>query len=263
MGNDHGTAIASVPTSQRLAATRQGSVQPVPVDFLRDVASLAWKDLRIEFRSREILYTMAFFGVMVLLIFSFAFVKDGTPMGDVVPGILWVAVAFSGTLGLSRAFDRERESETMRALLLAPTSRTAIFLGKALSICMFMFVVEVVVVPLVALLFGAPLFGHPLPLVLTLVLATAGFAVVGSVFAAMLLRVRSRDVLLPVVLYPILVPLLIAGTKATAALLADTAVLGAAGADLASAYFWIKFLVVYDAMFIVVALWTFESLVIE
>ena len=239
-----------------------GSVKPAPVDFLRDVATLAWKDLRIELRSREILYTMAFFGVMVLLIFSFAFIKDGTPIGDVVPGILWVAIAFSGTLGLSRAFDRERESETMRALLLAPTSRTAIFLGKAVSIAVYMALVEIVVVPLVVLLFGAPLLDHPLPLLLVLVLATVGFAVVGSVFAAMLLRVRSRDVLLPVVLYPILVPLLIAGTKATAALLAGVGAFGV-GADLADAYFWIKFLVVYDAMFVVVALWTFESLVIE
>lgn len=247
---------------ERLAAMRESSVKPGSVELLHDVATLAWKDLRVEFRSREILYTMAFFGVMVLLIFSFAFIKDGTPIGDVVPGILWVAIAFSGTLGLSRAFDRERESETMRALLLAPTSRTAIFLGKAVSIVVFMAVVEVVVVPLVVLLFGAPLFDHPLPLLLTLALATAGFAVVGCVFAAMLLRVRSRDVLLPVVLYPILVPLLIAGTKATAALLDGAGAIGA-GADLETAYFWIKFLLVYDAMFVVVALWTFESLVIE
>ncbi|WP_428263764.1 heme exporter protein CcmB [Haliangium sp.] len=230
------------------------------MEFVRNVATLAWKDLRVEFRNREILYTMAFFAVMVLLIFSFAFVREDGTVGDVVPGMVWVAVAFAGTLGLSRAFDRERESETMRGLLLAPASRTAIFLGKALSIAVFMLLVEMVIVPLVVLLFGAPLFDHPVILVLTLILATLGFAVVGSVFAAMLLRVRSRDVLLPVVLYPILVPLLIAGTKATASILPG----GPAGvADLESAYFWLRFLLVYDAIFLVVALWTFESLVIE
>lgn len=230
------------------------------MEFLRNVATLAWKDLRVEFRSREILYTMTFFGVMVLLIFSFAFVKEDGTVADVVPGMLWVAVAFAGTLGLARAFERERESDTMRALLLAPTSRTAIFLGKAASISVFMLLVEAVVVPLVVLLFGAPLFEHPLPLVLTLLLATAGFSVVGCVFAAMLLRARSRDVLLPVVLYPILVPLLIAGTKATAAIMSAGP---GGGADLVTAYFWIRFLLVYDAIFVVVALWTFESLVIE
>ncbi len=232
------------------------------MEFLRNAAAVAWKDLRIEFRSREILYTMTFFGVMVLLVFSFAFVKDGQAITDVVPGVLWVAVAFSGTLGLSRAFDRERESDTMRALLLAPVSRTAIFFGKAMSITVFMLVVEIVVVPLVALLFSAPLFEHPFLLIAILVLATVGFSVVGSVFAAMLLRVRSRDVLLPVVLYPILVPLLISGTKATSALLAGAERIGV-GADLESAYFWLQFLAVYDVTFLVVSLWTFESLVIE
>jgi heme exporter protein B len=232
------------------------------VEFVRNIAILAWKDLRVEFRSREILYTMTFFAAMVLLIFSFAFIKESVPIADVVPGILWVAVAFSGTMGLSRAFDRERESDTMRGLLLAPTSRTAIFLGKALGIVVFMLLVEVVIVPMVALLFDSPLFDHPIPLVLIMVLATVGFAIVGSVFAAMLLRARSRDVLLPVVLYPILVPLLIAGTKATSALLEGAGQVGAV-ADLGTAYFWIEFLLVYDGVFILAALWTFESLVIE
>jgi len=232
------------------------------VEFLSHVATVAWKDLRVEFRSREIVYTVAFFAAMVVLIFSFAFIKESVPVSDVVPGILWVAVAFSGTLGLSRAFDRERESDTMRGLLLSPAPRTAIFVGKAVGITTFMIVVEIVVVPMVALLFDSPLFDHPVPFLLTLVLATIGFAVVGSVFAAMLLRARSRDVLLPVVLYPILVPLLIAGTKATSALLEGAGTVGGV-ADVDAAYVWIKFLVAYDAMFIVVSLSTFESLVIE
>lgn len=232
------------------------------MEFVRNVATLAWKDLRVEFRSREIVYTMAFFGAMVLLIFSFAFIKESVPISDVVPGILWVAIAFSGTMGLSRAFDREREAETMRGLLLAPTSRTAIFLGKAVGIVVFMLIVEIVIVPLVAVLFNAPLFDHALPLIGLMLLATIGFAVVGCVFAAMLLRSRSRDVLLPVVLYPILMPLLIAGTKGTAALLEGTGDLGGV-ADLEAAYFWLQFLLVYDGAFTVAALWTFESLVIE
>lgn len=226
------------------------------VEFLRHVAAMAWKDLRVEFRSREILYTMTFFAAMVVLIFSFGFVREGTAAEDVVPGILWVAAAFSGTLGLSRAFDRERESDTMRGLLLAPTPRSALFLGKALSIAAFMTLVELVVVPVAWILFDAPLLRHPLPLALLLVLANLGFAIVGSVFAAMLLRSTSRDVLLPVVLYPIIVPLLIAGTLATAELLQPSPELG-------DVYFWIRFVIVYDALFLVASLWTFESLVIE
>ena len=227
------------------------------------MAHVAWKDLRVELRSREILYTMTFFAAMVLLIFSFAFVnRQGAVLPEVIPGILWVAVAFSGTLGLSRAFDRERESDTMRGLLLTPAPRTAIFLGKAVAIAVFMFLVELVVVPMIVVLFAAPLFDHAVPLILVLVLATVGYAVIGCVFAAMLLRVRSRDVLLPVVLYPILVPLLIAGTKATGTLL-EGAGDPTARIDFDTVYFWIQFLAVYDMVFIVVALWTFESLVIE
>lgn len=226
------------------------------VGFLRHAAAVAAKDLKVELRSREILYTMTFFAAMVVLIFSFAFVGEGVEVAEVVPGVLWVAIAFSGTLGLSRAFDRERESETMRGLLLSPASRTAVFAGKAIGVAALMLLVEIVVVPLVTFLFAAPLLRHPLPLVCLVILATAGFAIVGSVFAAMLLRVRSRDVLLPIVLYPILVPLLIAGTKGTAALLGDRP-------DLDAVWFWIGFLLVYDAVFVVVSLWTFESLVIE
>ena len=238
------------------------------VSFLGQVGTLALKDLRIEFRSREILTTATFFAAMVVLTFSFAFVRGDAAVAEVAPGIMWVAITFAATLGLSRAFDRERESDTMRGLLLSPVPRTAIFLGKATAIAAFITLVELVVVPLVGVIFdagggdGITLFAHPLPLILILVLATLGFSIVGTVFAAMLMRTRSRDVLLPVVLYPILTPLLIASTKGTAALIQQN-VDGAVIADLDTAYFWIKFLCAYDAVFVVVSMWAFEALVIE
>ncbi|HET6613508.1 MAG TPA: heme exporter protein CcmB [Kofleriaceae bacterium] len=225
------------------------------MEFFRHAAAVCAKDLRIELRSREIVYTMVFFAAMVVLIFSFAFIGDGNPRA-LVPGMLWVAVLLSGTLGLSRAFDRERDQDTLRGLLLSPAPRGAIFAGKAVAMVALMAAVEAVAAPLCWFLFDAPLFAHPIYMVLVLVLGTVGFATVGSVFAAMLLRVRARDVLLPVVLYPIIVPLLIAATKATAALAAPVP-------DLADAVFWIKFLAVFDAAFLVAAMWTFESLVIE
>jgi heme exporter protein CcmB len=226
------------------------------VGFFRHVGAVAWKDLRVEFRSREVVYTATFFAAMVVLIFSFAFIKGDKAIADVVPGILWVAVAFSGTLGLGRAFDREREGDTMRALLLSPASRLSVFLGKAIGIVVLMLGIQVVVLPMVAILFDAPLFRDWVPMILMLLLASIGFAIVGSVFAAMLLRVRSRDVLLPVVLYPILVPMLIAGTKGTAALVAQTP-------ELQVAWYWLQFIGIYDAVFLVAAIWSFESLVIE
>ena len=253
------------------------------MSFLRHAALLAWKDLRVEFRTREIVYMMVFFAAVVVLIFSFAFIAPqgddrppaqstmaidgsvakavGAPQNrevlpNVAAGILWIAVTFSGTLGLGRAFDRERENDTMRALLLSPVDRGAVFLGKALGIASFMIAVEVVVVPLVWLLFAAPVDRCLPELCALLVLVTIGFATVGSVFAATLMRSRAREVLLPVMLYPIVIPALIAGAKGTSGL-------WMAQPELGAAYFWIKFLAVFDMIFVMVALWSFESLVVE
>ena len=224
--------------------------------MLRQAARVAWKDLRIELRSREIVYTMAFFGGLLVVVYSFVFPVDPKLVRAAVPGMLWVSVAFAGTIGLGRAFDRERENDTMRALLLAPVPRLAVFLGKAIAIAALVLAVTAVCVPALALLLDAPLFAEPGPLVLVLVLGAIGFATVGTVFAASMLKVRSRDVLLPVVLYPLLVPLFVAGTSATAALIAERA-------DLDKAWYWIGFLGLYDAAFLVLSLWIFESLVIE
>jgi heme exporter protein CcmB len=242
------------------------------MSFLRHAAHLALKDLRVELRSREVVYMMLFFAAMLALVFSFAFIaptgempgqgstaadpKNREVLPSIAGGILWVAIAFSGSLGLGRAFDREREGDTMRALLMAPVDRGAVFLGKALGIALFMLVVEAVMVPLVALLFDAPVLAAPAELAGLLVLGTIAFATVGSVFAAMLLRSKAREVLLPVMLFPVIVPALIAGTKGTSAIWMAVPELGVA-------HFWLKFLAVFDAIFLSVALWAFESLVVE
>lgn len=226
------------------------------MSLLRQAARVAWKDLRVELRSKEIVATMVFFGTLLVVIYSFAFPNDLDAVRRTVPGMLWVAIAFTGTIALGRAFDRERENDTMRALLLAPVPRLAVFLGKACAMAVLVLAVAVVVAPLLALFLNAPLFEHPGELALVVVLGAFGIAVVGSVFAATLLKVRSRDVLLPVILYPLLVPLFVAGTKTTAALVA-------APANLEAAWYWIQFLGFYDAVFLVLSVWVFESLVIE
>jgi heme exporter protein CcmB len=224
--------------------------------LLQQAARVAWKDLRIELRSREIVYTMVFFGALLVVIFSFAFPRDFRAVRGSMPGMLWTAIAFTGTIGLGRGFDRERENDTMRALLLAPVPRLAVFLGKAVSTALLILAVAAVCAPLLALFLDVPLFANPLPLVLIVVLGAIGIAVTGSVFAATLLKVRSRDVLLPVILYPLLVPLFVAGTKCTAALIAEVP-------NFDAAWYWIQFLGIYDAAFLVVSVWIFESLVIE
>ena len=214
------------------------------------------KDLLVEFRSREIVYTTLFFAVSVMLVFSFSFVREGVAVEGAAPGILWVAIAFSGTLALGRAFERERQNETLRGLLMSPAERPALYLGKLGGIMLLLVAVEVVTVPLVAFMFQAPLFRHPALMAALLLTGTLGFAAVGTLFAAMLVRTRSRDVLLPLLLYPITVPVIIAGVRGTAALLQATA-------DLPMARAWLSMLVFFDVVFITLALWTFEAVMTE
>jgi heme exporter protein B len=224
--------------------------------FLRTVWLVMEKDLRVEVRSLEVFYTTAFFAVASVLVFSFGFVRDGEPIEGAAAGILWIAIAFSGTLALGRTFERERHGETLRALMMAPVDRPALYVAKLLGVLVLLLAVELLIVPLVALMFQAPLFAEPVLLAGLLVTGTVGFAAVGTLFAAMLVRARSRDVLLPILLYPITVPVIIAGVRGTAALLQGDA-------DLAMARAWLSLLVFFDVVFITLALWTFESVMTD
>ena len=224
--------------------------------FFRVAWHVMRKDMTVEVRSREILLTTLFFAVSVVLVFSFALVREGRAPDDVAAGILWVAISFSGTLAMGRTFERERYNDTLRALILAPADRSAIYTGKLLGLLLLLGLVELILVPLVGLLFNAPIFTYPIRLTLLLVSGTLGFAAVGTLFAAMLVRVRSRDALLPVLLYPITVPVMIAGVRGTAALFQPTP-------DEAMAQFWIFGLIFWDAVFVTLALWTFEPVMTE
>jgi heme exporter protein CcmB len=224
--------------------------------LLRAAWLIARKDFLVESRSRELVYSALFFAVSCLLIFSFAFVIEGEPVENSAAGILWVAVGFSGTLALGRTFERERQAETLRALLLAPVERSAVYLGKFLGVLTLLVGIELVLVPLVAFLFGAPLGRAPVLLLALLLSGTVGFVAVGTLFAAMLGRATSRDVLLPVVLYPISLPALVGGMQGTAAIFA-------AEPNLALAETWLSMLVFFDAVFIILSLWTFAPVMGE
>jgi heme exporter protein B len=223
--------------------------------FVNAVSVIVRKDLLVEARTREILFTTLFFAVACVMVFAFGFVREGRAVSDAAAGILWIAIAFSGTLALGRAFERERHGETLRALLIAPIDRPALYVGKLVGILILMAAVEAIVVPMVALMFQAPLFDHAWLMIALLVAGTIGFAAVGTLFAAMLMRTRSRDVMLPVLLYPITIPVIIAGVRGTAALLE------ADGLPMARA--WLAMLVAFDVMFVTLALWTFEPVMTE
>jgi heme exporter protein CcmB len=225
--------------------------------FARAVWLILRKDLTVEVRSGEIAYTTLFFAVSCILIFAFALVRDGRGPEDGAAGLLWIAIAFAGTLALGRTFERERQSETLRALLMAPAARPAVYVGKLLGIVALLAGVEIVLVPLVAFLLDArALLSHPVWLAAILAAGTIGFASVGTLFAAMLIRARSRDVLLPVLLYPVIVPVMIAAVRGTAVLLQPDI-------DTEVAAFWLSLLTTFDVVFVTLALWTFEPVMTD
>jgi len=229
----------------------------VNVSFWRYTMLIAGKDLRIEGRSREVLYTMGFSAALVVLVFSFAMANATDPaQGPITAaGVLWAATLFTGTVALSRVLDRERENESIRSLLLSPVPRAAIYLGKLIATAILMLMVEVLLAVLVGVLFSAAAFAHPIWLVTILVLGTLGFASCGVVFSAALLRARSRDALLGALLFPIVIPVLLAASRATACLFDPLA------PDLEPVGFWTRFLLATDVIYISLGLWLFEPVV--
>ena len=228
--------------------------------FWRVVWIVARKDLAIEARSRELLNTTIFFALSCVIVFSVSFVGeggDGRALGDAAAGILWIAIAFSGTLALGRTFERERYGDTLRALLLAPGTRAAVYVGKLVGIVALLVATEVVIVPLVALLFQARLGDHlRADRRRCFCSARSDLRPSARLFAAMLARARSRDVLLPILLYPVTIPVMIAGVRGTSALLA-------AEPQLDMARLWVMLLLAFDVVFVTLSLWTFEALMTE
>ena len=220
---------------------------------LRKAWALAAKDLLVELHTWEMVSAMLVFAVLALFVFSFALDLHGAVARAAAPGVLWSAVVLSGTLGLSRSMAREQQARCIDGLRLAPMDPAVIWGGKALGALLVMVVVEAVLLPLMVVLFDVPLLR---PGVLwVLVLGTLGYAAVGTLVAAMAVNTRAREVLLPVLLLPLAVPVLIAAVRATGAL-----VEGAAPAEVAG---WTRLLVAYDLVMVAVCLLTFGYVVEE
>jgi heme exporter protein B len=223
------------------------------LSFLRKVLAIVHKDVAAELHTREMISAMLVFSVLALLIFSFALDLRGETAEAAAPGVLWATVAFAGTLGLSRSLAREQQSGCIDGLLLAPVDRTAIFFGKAAGNLLFIVIVEVVLLPLFSALFDVALL-RPSVLVV-LVLGTLGYAAVGTLLAAIAVNTRAREVMLPVLLLPLAVPVLIGAVRATGGLVE--------GAQMSEVAGWIRILVVYDLVILAVSLLTFGYTVEE
>ena len=191
------------------------------MSFVNATLAIARKDVAIELRTREITVSTAFFALLIASLCSLSFYVDNVASRNIAPGVLYTAVAFSSVLAISRSWSREREQDAMRSLLIAPIPRLAIYAGKAISTFVFLSIVEVLLVPMVGILYRVDLVPVVLPLVMILATATLGIVLAGSLFGAMTVRTSARDLMLSVVLFPLLTPLLLAAVVATRELLGD------------------------------------------
>ena len=221
--------------------------------FLRQVLAIVQKDLAAEFRTKENLSAMVVFALIVLVIFNFAFELQGVDITVVGSGVLWVAFTFSGILGLGRSFAAEKDKGSLEGVLLSPIDRGAVFLGKAISNFVFIVVMEAVTLPLFAILNNVALPWFPL--VLYIFLGTLGFAAIGTLLSAIAASTKMREVMLPILLFPVSIPLLMAAVKLTGGALQAR--------DFADVALWFNILILYDVLFLVVAFWVFEYVVEE
>ena len=221
--------------------------------FWRPVLAILWKDLLLEARTKDMVVSILVFALLVIVIFNFAIDPDPQMVEEVAPGVLWVAVTFAGVLGLARSFSLEKEGGNLHGLLISPAGRDTIFFGKALSNFLFMVVVELVLFPAFAVLFNlSPVLPGLIPAAL---LATLGFATVGTVFSAMAVNTRAREVMLPLLFFPVVLPVIVAALDATGGAIREGGIGGANGS--------LPFLAVFDAVFLVVAPVAFHVVVQE
>jgi len=228
-------------------------VQRPAGNYLRAVLAITWKDLAAELRSRELLSAMLVFSLLVILIFYFALELDVKARNGITAGALWVTFSFAGTLGLNRSMAVEKDRGCLDGLLLAPVDRSAIFFGKAISNLAFMLIVEAIILPAYSVMYNVNLL-NPGLLMVTL-LGSLGYSAVGTLLAAMSVQTRTRDVLLPILLFPLVIPVLVAAVKASSGFLL--------GLEMSEIMPWLNILIVYDVIFIAVSFMVFDYVVEE
>ncbi|KKM11279.1 hypothetical protein SY88_09430 [Clostridiales bacterium PH28_bin88] len=224
--------------------------------FLGKIANLVWKDLVTEFRTKEMISSMFIFAFLVILIFAFAFTPTRETTREVFPGIIWLGFTFAGILGLNRSFSGEKDNDALLGLMLAPVDRTAIYFGKVISNLVFMGAMEIISLPLFFILFSFRLEGSLWLLLLVIMLGTLGFITVGTLLAALSANTRTSEILLPLIVFPIVIPVIIAAVKSTGILL-----MGMPPGEvqlIADFWRWIKLLAVFDVVFLVVPFVLFE-----
>ncbi len=222
-------------------------------NYIRAIGAVAWKDLAAELRSKELLSAMLVFALLVIFIFNFALELDAKTRNSVTSGVLWATFAFAGTLGLNRSMAIEKDRGCLDGLLLAPVDRSAIYFGKAISNLTFMLIVEAIVLPVYSILYNTNLFQPGLLLVI--LLGSIGYTAVGTLLSAMSVQTRTRDVMLPILLFPVILPVLIAAVRASGGYLQNL--------PFDQILPWLNLLIVYDVIFTSIAFMIFDYVVEE
>ena len=240
---------APLASSEIHHAVRENSLRA----FFRATTAIVWKDLSAELRSRELLSAMLVFALLVILIFNFALDLDVEARNSVTTGVLWVTFSFAGTLGLNRSMAVEKDRGCLDGLLLAPVDRSAIYFGKAIGNLIFMFIIEIIVLPVYSALYNINLF-IPGLLVVT-ILGSIGYIAVGTLLATMAVQARTRDILLPILLFPVVLPVLLAAVKGSTFFLE--------GREMTDIWPWINLLITFDVIFTAIAFMVFDYIVEE
>ena len=221
--------------------------------FLKSTGAIIWKDLKTEWRTRENLSAMLVFSLLVILIFNFSLELDLRARESLAGGVLWATFIFAGTIGLNHSMAVEKDRGCLDGLLLAPVDRSAIFVGKAVGNLFFMLVVEAIVLPIYSFLYGILVF-QPGFLVVVL-LGSIGYSAVGTLLATMVVQTRTRDILLPILLFPLTLPVVIAAVKASQGFIQSV--------PFAEISVWVNILISYDLIFLAVAIMVFDYILEE
>jgi len=224
-------------------------------EVVRRTWAMTRKDVTVELRARERVNAMLFFAALVLFIFNFALGPDREKLREVAPGLLWLAFLFTGMLGLARSFQAERENDCFEELLLTPGDRESIYFGKLAGNVLFMVMAEALILPLFGILYNLDVWGELPSLALVAVLGTVGFSAIGTLLAAMTAHLRAREVMLPLLLFPLTVPVILGSVRATEAILS--------GGGLGEVSHWLKLLAGFDVIFLVACPLAFEFVLEE
>jgi heme exporter protein B len=219
--------------------------------FLRPLLAILWKDTLLEIRTKDMTTTLIIFSLLVVIIFNIAIDPSPASAALVAPGAIWAAYAFAGILGLNRSFILEKDRGSLEGLLLLPVARETLFIGKMVGNLLFMLLAEAIMYPVFAVLFNLPIF-H-LGFAAVALLATVGFATVGTLFSAMAVNTRAREVMLPILFFPVVIPIILGAVTSSRIVLI--------GGALSEVSVWLQIMLVFDVLFLVMSTFAFEYVV--